>query len=44
MTQYKSKEIVPSQMEAGIRRGARAQVFKTEINEILGNALFLFTL
>ena len=38
------KKIVPSQREAVICRGARAQVFKTEVNENLRNAPFLFTL
>ena len=43
MTQYKSKHIVPSQREAVICSGARAQVFKTEVNDILRSATFLFT-
>ena len=43
MTQHKSKYIVPSQREAVICRGARAQVFKIEVNEILRGAPFFFT-
>ena len=43
MTQHKSKWIVHSQREAVICIGARAQVFKTEINDILRHALFSFT-
>src|SRR3990170_4192343 len=43
MTQHKSEWIAPSQREAVICSGARAQVFKTEVNEILRNAHFLFT-
>src|SRR3990170_625962 len=43
MTQHKSEWIAPSQREAVICSGARAQVFKTEVNEILRNAPFLFT-
>jgi len=43
MTKHKSKWIVPSQREVVICRGARAQVFKIEVNEILRHAPFSFT-
>ena len=43
MTQHKSKWIGPSQREAGICRGARAQAFKTEMNIILSGMLSLST-
>ena len=42
MTQHKSKQKVPSQREAVICKGARAQVFKIEVNEIQTHAPFLF--
>ena len=35
--------MVPSQREALICKGARAQVFKTEVNDILRHAPFSFT-
>ena len=43
VTQHKSKQKVPSQREAVICGGARAQFFKTDINDILRHAPFLFT-
>ena len=43
MTQHKTKWTAPLQREAVICRGARAHVFKIEVNDILRHAPFLFT-
>ena len=44
MTQHNSKWIGPSQREALICKGARAQVLKQSRNLVLSGALFLSTL